>query len=503
MNDIMKNRMILNESATKVCGEYLRIRPGTDISINTPILNINIGYALLKPINKNGNSKDYIFKVHIKKVRDILRRDHGHMFEEPNHVNDYVPVGQVDIRYKGDRSSSADPNISIILANTRVVPLSKQYRKIRNNVWVAEATISGTRMRSIGTIYSKTIPTDTIPVFPVSYFKKVSDNEPNYDVYSDRAYGRFTLNDNALNIDKKNLRMINSTGDISLIPSNTFVPQTPGELYGSDMSGMDERFNRKVYFTTQGSIANDPNCVKPRDNMMKNNQMECNGIATTINSIEPMANDNDDLRMNERVDGSNSIEEFNSSSDDSQSSDNTQYSELQYSELQYSNNTVREVLTSRERQLILREKDEPWFTDPEIVGDIAVYDDPYTITGHNNTFEASDEELYDIIDELKPKGSLGVLQGDSDTLVLIGTIDGDTEEINAPFSSDCKMDPVIGYSRYDKLQKCLGNSDRNGLGKIMENFDSNGIEEYNSNNTIMWVMCFIILTLMVYRLRRC
>jgi hypothetical protein len=490
MNNIIENRMILNESATKVTGEYLRIRPGTDISINTPILNINIGYALIKPV-KSINSKcmdrNNIFKVNIKKVRHILDKKHNHMFESPDHINDYVPVGQVDTRYRGDVMSSSDPNISIILANTRVVPMSKQYRKIRNNVWLAELSLNGIKMRSIGTIYSKSIPKYGTPVFPISYLKEVSDNEPNYDIYSDREYGRYTLNDNALNIDKKNLRMIGTTGDISLIPGNAFIPSTPDELYEADINGMDMVFNRKIYFTAQGSIANDPNCVSPGNNMMKMNQMECNGIATTTKSIrrksvEPMASDTDDLKMNERV------EKFNGDIDIDMDTRPQRF-----------DNTERNILTDREKQLILREKDEPWFTDPEIVGDVAIYDDPHTITGHNNTFEATNNELYDIIDSLKPKGSLGALKGDSDTLVLIGTFDGDTEEINMPFESDCKMNPVIGYSRYDKMQKCLGRQNRNGLGKQIEPFDSD--KGYNPNNTIMWVMCFIILALMVYRLR--
>ena len=170
----------------------------------------------------------------------------------------------------------------------------------------------------------------------------------------------------------------------------------------------------------------------------------------------------------------------------------------QVDEMTPPDNTDYKVLTDREKQIILREKDEPWFTDPEIVGDIAIYDNPHTVTGHHNTLEMTDSEIYDAIEELRPKGSLGALRGDSETLVLIGTFDGDTDEVNMPFSSDCLVDPVVGYSRYDKLKKCLNEEGRNGMGRLLEPMDA----EPNYNNFIMGVICIIILILLVYKFRR-
>jgi hypothetical protein len=482
----MANPIVKNANFNKL-KDYLRVRPGTDISINTPILNINIGFSLLK----RTDARDPIYDVDIRRIRTILKKKFHHLFENPDHIDDYVAVGQVDRRYRGDVDSSTDPNLSIILANTRVIPTTKQYRRIRNNVWIAETKLGGTKMRSIGTIYSRDKPEFTTPVFPVAYLKKVSDSEPNYDVYSDRAYGRHTLNDTALNIDKRNMRMIDSTGDISLIPSNTFVPMTPDELYSADMTGIDLKFNRKVYFTAQGNISNDSNCVMPRDNMTKMHMMECNGIATTTN-VENMANiGSDDLSLNARVD------ENVSGSGISNKSKIENYSNI----MTPPDNTNHRILTDREKKIILREKDEPWFTDPNIVGDIADYDNPHTITGHHDTLEMTDSELYDIIDELKPKGSLGALKGDSETLVLIGTFDGDTDEVNMPFASDCAQEPVIGYSRYDKLQKCLNNENRNGMGRLLENFDGSNSEP-NYNNYIMWVICLVIVALLIYKWRQ-
>jgi hypothetical protein len=483
MSNSNANATANNANFHKIQGRYLRIRPGTDISINTPVLNLNIGAAFLIETD----SRDPVYDLNIDAVRAHLKKHHHLEFESAEHIDDYVPVGQVDRRYRGDKDSSIDPNISIILANTRVVPTTRSYRQLKSSIWVAETTLNGTKMRSLGTVYSIEKPNYATPIFPISLMKKVSSSEPNYDLYSDRSYGRRVLNETALNIDKRNRRMIDSTGDISLIPSNVFIPLTPDELYGADMSGLDERFNRKVYFTTQGTIANDPACVKPKNNRMKNHLMECNGIAT---QIDP--NESGDLNMNARVD--NRI-----------NSNNSDYKVENFNNMRQlgpntpPDNSEYKILSDREKQIILREKDEPWFTNPEIVGDIAIYDNPHTVTGHHDTLEMTDSEIYDAIEELRPKGSLGALKGDSETLVLIGTFDGDTDEVNMPFSSDCKVDPVIGYSRYDKLQRCLNREGRNGMGKLLEPFEA---QEPNYNNYIMGIICIIILILLVYKFRQ-
>jgi hypothetical protein len=165
------------------------------------------------------------------------------------------------------------------------------------------------------------------------------------------------------------------------------------------------------------------------------------------------------------------------------------------------------VMGEKEKRIVLREKDEPWFTDPFVVGDVAEYDDPHTVTGHNETLEMTDSELYETIERLKPKGSIGTMTGDADTIVLIGTFDGGTDEINMPYNQDivdqtCDPSTIIGYSAYDKLQKCLGN--RAGLKKSdsMENFDGQSNEhDQNYNNYIMMAICIIIIVLMMYRVK--
>jgi hypothetical protein len=489
----------------------LRIKPGTDISINTPILNINIGADFLRRVD----SRKDIYEIDIDLIRKVLNTKFIHLFENSKHIDDYVSVGQIDRRSRGHADSDSDsdtnsdtdsieytedPNISIILANTRIVPQTNRYKEIKKNIWLAESVMSGTKMRSVGTIYSckKDGPDSFTPIFPVAYLKRVSGDEPNYAIYSDQAHGRYTLNDTALNIDKKNMRMINSTGDISLIPSNTFVPMTPGELYGGEISGLeisglDKSYNRKVYFTAHGTIANDSNCVKPKDNMSKMSNMECNGISTV------MANESNDLSDNERV-KINDINRVGNKEKKSNGSQNNNTNDTV--DMGDMNSTV--LLSDREKKIIMREKDEPWFTDPQIVGDIADYDDPHTITGHHNTFDMTESELYDIVDDIKPQGSIVTMTGDSDTLVLIGTFDGNADEIMMPFSSDCLIDPVIGYSRYDTLQKCMNRENRNGVERKIEAFESDkphSDTEVNYNNYIMFLMFVIIIALLIYKLR--
>ena len=514
-------------------GKYLRIRPGTDISINTPILYVTIGYGHLNKV------KDSIYDVDIESIWETLRTEHAHMFESRSHIDDYVPVGQVESRihvYEQSTRHAKDPNVSIILANRRVIPMTNEYEMISPNNWIGKVAINGTKMQTIGTIYSPQKPKVPVPVFPVTYLRKVSFSEPNYDVYTISDYGRYVLNDTALNIDKRNLRMIDTAGEISLIPSHTYVPMSPGDIFSDDVTGLDAGYNRKVYFTTQGTIANDPNCVAPRGNMMKMHQMECNGIArrqhvspNMTTAVAP-SDISVELTLNENVtnsEGSNDgVKSVTGSKQSKQSeqSEQSRHSNKRKSTVEaYSNVSSDKDQKMPNKKVIIREKDEPWFVDPEIVGDIADYDDPHTVTGHHETLAMTDSELYNVVESLKPKGSLGTLTGDSDSLVLIGTFDGDAEEVNMPYVSDCAVDPVIGYSRYDTLQKCLGNTAVNGQSKSAASTASTtpptavaptslkrcptkvrSVENYanveNHNSYILWVICLTIVILMAYKI---
>lgn len=446
----------------------------------------------------------------MQKIWQALEKYYSEMFEDVRHIRDYISVGQIfprkirqyridhnqDVTEIGgiaDINGSDQPYLPIILANTRVVPVTKEFRQIRPNIWVGEASINtNTKMASLGTLYSTTYPDVDVPVFSISYLTRVPDSELNYSVYSDKLYGSFVLNDTALNIDKLNMRMINSTGDIVMsdmpnMPNRSDPPMTPGRLF-DDSSTSIRSYNRKVYFTAQGSIAADDDCVKPISNMMKNHLMECNAVGTGMPSAVNDSHDTNASVSNTADD--NRTEHMTDTKDD---------------------RAFGRVMGEKEKRIVLREKDEPWFTDPFVVGDVAEYDDPHTVTGHNETLEMTDSELYETIERLKPKGSIGTMTGDADTIVLIGTFDGGTDEINMPYNQDivdrdCDPSTIIGYSRYDKLRKCLGN--RAGLKrsassdspKSMENFDqSNADNDYN--NYIMMAICIIIIVLMMYRVK--
>lgn len=537
----MSARRITLENETKL-HNYLRIRPKTDISINTPILQINIGYKYLNLIS----SKRGIYSVDIREIRKELSKNHKWEFEHPDHIGDYVAVGQVELRYRGrGNDSSHDPNISIILANSRVIPLSDSYKMVRPNIWIAQTNMSGNEMRSLGTIYSKEKPTVPMPVFPVTYLKEINDSEPNYDIYSDSAYGRYTLNDTMLNVDKRNIRMIGTTGDIATLPSHTYVPMTAHDLYSDDMSGLDMGYNRKVYYTTQGTIATDPRCVKPSKNMNKMHHMECNGVATTITPDDKemmaervvddgvLANDNGELDLNERVGASDADKQKSDSrirrgrsksinsrnvKDSTVRSNRSHGSRIKTRDAEYNNNTndsvssdstsmsPPNVLNSRQKKIILREKDEPWFTDPDVVGNIADYDDPHKITGHHDTLQMTDSELYDMLEDMRPDGPYGSMTGDSNTLTLIGTFEGDTDEINSPVEPTCAINPPIGYSRYDQMRNCFNHSHNKSrpVGESVNSFTEpdvvEGFNNQSQNNYIMLAICLLVIVLLFYKM---
>lgn len=514
---------------------YLRIQPKTNISINTPIIYVTLGYGYLSEITPETTAKN-IYDLNIDSVRETLRKRFGDMFENTEHINDYVQVGQIypkslstinKIKYDTEKDYYKDSytdsdnysnltiqdrdvdgdepktvsiqHISTILVNTRIVPMSNEYVKIGKNIWIADTTTNNIRMRSLSTIYSEKRPEFSIPVFPLSFLERVSsaDNRSSYELFSDKSYGVYVLNDTALNIDKLNMRMINPMGRVEINP-RVFVPMNPRELSQDNETGLDKKYNRKVYFTAQGSLAADDNCVKPIDNMMKMHMMECNGYKSDLE-------DNYNTNTSNNIDLTNNIEHMNNTKLMGSIEDDRVFGK---------------VITEKDKKIVLREKDEPWFTDPYIVGEVAEYDDPHTVTGHNETLEMTESELYEAIERLKPKGSIGSWKGDADTLVLIGTFDGDTDEINMPYNMDiidrdCDPSTIIGYSRYDKLQKCLKNKTKNIRDSNIEYFNENNKNTKNNNNNetdydnndinynnyIMIAICIIIIVLMIYRIK--
>jgi len=128
------------------------------------------------------------------------------------------------------------------------------------------------------------------------------------------------------------------------------------------------------------------------------------------------------------------------------------------------------------KTLVLKENDEPWFKDSAVVGTAAATANPHKVTG-----------------KVDPS---------------FGTAYGTMKEVNAPFSSDCLVDPASprsGYSRYDKYESCLGHKrESNGYDDSVDAMDE--IEQFSDdnnteymNNIIMYALCVIIVVLLIYR----
>jgi len=410
------------------------------ININTPIITLKgVPKRYLVPIAENSP----IHNIDIDHLQDDLEK-------QVQFIDRFIPTGQLYIRDYDNHKKT----FNIVMANTRIVPTTHSFEEIKKNVWVGVIRKNDKVNRSLGTVYSEGKPQITIPVFPTSFLKKLESDIDNVfrdecivyaDTYSDSSYGNWVLNKYKFNVDKTHLKMIDSSGEIS----NMFVPTAPSDITDDDYNDSDKKFSRKVYFTAQGSIVSDANCVPPRDNMNRMTLNECNGtdgdeamIAHVIQTqrIDTSPNDEGMLEMNAIP----------------------VYSDV-FSPLKKSK------LTKRGKTLVLKEKDEPWFTNASVVGSAASIVDPHKITGQITS----------------------VING----TVYDGTVYGDTNEDNAPFASDCITDQVIGYSREDVSKKC----------RTLETFDSSADSDTNMdhmdhiNNSIMYMMCIIIIVLLVYR----
>jgi hypothetical protein len=425
------------------------------ITINTPIIILrNIPKRYLVPYDRKSPILDD--RIH----RDIYYVDTVKLQDDLTHriqfIERFIPVGQVDL-HDGAKT------YTMIMANTRIIPVTNNYEEIKKNVWIATIRKNEKISKSLGTIYSESKPKVMIPVFPASYMKKSDMNQDEIinsknnelyaysDIYSDNSHGRWMINKYKFNIDKSHLKMIDSTGEISdmYIPLATLSPVTPGNILDDNELDSDKKFNRKVYFTTQGDISSDPNCIPPRDNMSGMTINQCNGI------------DDDQL-----------FATFTSSDDmnNLSSKQGTKSSRTKKSNITQTQSESQSPAQIQGNRLILKEKDEPWFTKQSIVGDAASNSRPYKITGESSSL-ANNQTVFD------------------------DSVYGNIKETQQPFVSDCVIDePVIGYSRSQLDRKCRG----------IENFDS---EEYDDkdqhmeyfNNSVMYIICIIIIMLLIYR----
>lgn len=424
-----------------------------NININTPIIILhNVTHEYLLPV---GNG---IYNVDTDKLQNDL--EHHIQF-----IDRFVPLGQIQLRSKSGRNKNKNKNnyqqtFTLPMANTRIIHVTNTFEEIDRNVWIGIISKAGKESRTIGTIKSKGSPKTMYPVFPSTFLnKKPTYDEGNDDldiyanIYSDDVYGQWTLNMYKFNVDKTHLKMIDSAGEMN----NMYIPKpiTPKDVL--DVGYGDDDYNRKVYFTTQGLIVSNSDCIPSLDNMSKMTINECNGATiydkNVANSIR--ANDDDDqlsLMLNEEVDFNNAFDTKN-----------------------------KKKIFSREKKLVLREKDEPWFTDANVVGTAASISNSHKITGIMDGKTTLPLMSRDTI----------ISRNDLVNASNLGTIDGNQKETQASFISDCKTANPIGYSRYEQNQNC-------NKGDIEHFSDSNNNLDY-INNYIIYAMCIIIIILLLYR----
>lgn len=398
----------------------------TDI-LGSNKIHINIPMILLKNVPSwylfPADKEDNVYWIDVDKLHNDLEKMVQYIYE-------FMPIGQIRLQ------NTRNKKFTILMANTKIIPTTRTFERVDDKDWVALIRKNDKTNRSVGTIRSVEKPSVNMPVFPRSFFQKVNPDNQDYliydDLYSHEDYGRWALNKYAFNIDRTNLKMIDSMGEIS----NMFIPMTPMDMH-DDIQTNDGNFNRKVYFTTQGSIVADTNCVPPRETLNKLTINECNG--TYVGKPDIAANDEGMLAFNETM-GSQS-DRFDGSG------------------------KGRSKWFKKGKTVVLKEKDEPWFLDADIVGDVLYTSDPHKVTGSVN---------------------------------LIGTNYGDEDEISMPTNSGCVTDDlIIGYSMADKRDKCFG-IERFGDDDSNDPYDTceNGS---NYNNTIMLIICVMIIVLLLYR----
>ena len=469
------------------------------ININTPIIILhNVSREYLIPTCNIG-----IFNVDIDKLQNDL--EHRIQF-----IDRFVPIGQIQIKNNWKNNKNGFGGVTIPMANTRIIHVTNTFDEIAKNVWIGIIRKAGRESRTLGTIKTKGgSPKTTYPVFPSTFLNKLdnynedesnSNNDIYANIYSDDSYGRWVLNTYKFNVDKTHLKMIDSTGEMS----NMYIPKPilPEDVL--DVGYGDDNYDRKVYFTAQGLIVSDSNCVPPLDNMSKMTINECNG-ATVGNpvrrSVRRPVRRPVKRSMKQRSGTINNALYTDSIDLDSvRANDDDQLTLTLNEEVKYFNDSfaTKSKRTSfphghsKEKKLILREKDEPWFSDAGIVGTAASISNPHKITG--------------IID-----GKTTIPLMSRDTIISqnelidasnLGTISGDEKETQALYVSGCKSgNAAQGYSRYEQNQNC----GRDNIENFTESFTENTVDTTNGNmdyinNYIMYALCFIIIILLfMYR----
>lgn len=442
----------------------------TMITLKTPIIilrNVSPEYLSIPEFkNNDGIIMDDIgiYNINI----DKLHNDIGHYY---TFIDRFTPIGQV---YSND---DIDGRLfTVIMANTYIFNLATQYKEISRNIWIGYYSKSDVNSRTISCIYSIGSPQIKYPVFPSSYLKQADEEDTNKiynDLFISKYCGKWVFDTLKFNMDKSRLVMIDSAGGIS----NMYIPKpiTPKDVI--DIGYGDDSYDRKVYFTAQGSIVGDSNCVPPLNNMNKMNINECNATSESgrtygmgkVGMNKGNTSDQDDY--NEYSINAHDDDQLSLGMNDIVISPNDNNTQLK-----------RGKTFSKGKNLVLREKDEPWFRNREIVGDAANTAHPYKVSA---------------------------------SLESLNNIDNDIQN-NALNSGGCNTQ--YGYSRYEQAANChalnglVDNGMENTNENINENFDgTNGNTTGNTksvsqkhnmdytNSMIMVSIIIIIIILLLYR----
>jgi hypothetical protein len=269
-----------------------------------------------------------IYKVDIRKFTN----------NASNHIefiNNFIPTGHI---YLNDNTQY----FSILLANKNIIQTSNQYKKIGKNQWVGYYKNSDNIFYSLGVLVSIEHPREYIPVFP----KRLINNceSPYYNIFTSENYGYKMLNMNKMG--GKKLSIITIDGDIKSLTT----PVEYSDLH-DESTNHYQNHDKKIFFSTQGDIVINSNCIHPINNLAKYELDECNAVS------EP----NNYHFINTNVD----------SNKDNNNDDNNDDNDVNNNENKNNN----------KRGISLREHDEPWYKNYDIFGKYSQYEKPHKITG--------------------------------------------------------------------------------------------------------------------------
>ncbi len=437
------------------------------IDINTPVLILtNVTCSYLLPHTSLTN----VYYVDVVKL-------HNDLLNSEKFINNFIPVGQIQI-------NDLTKTFTLIMANVLIIPVTTSFEEITKNIWIGVIRKNDKICRSLGTIYNVGKPPISIPVFPNSFLKKLNAQFDDLydDLYSYKKYDRWAFNKYKFNIDKKNLKIIDGMGEIN----NMYIPMTTMNINvnNNDISNM---YNHKEYFSTQGSIAKDNHCISPKQEFYKISLNHCNTMLDQNRSLlEENLNNNqnnnqrliDHRLLDQRLLDQTllTVEPTIEANDEGLLSMN-ESREYKVESCSKKNNSG---WFKKGDTLILKEKDDPWFLDQQIVGNVLNISDPHKVTGQLYIVDSVNNTINDSVNH---SNNNSVNNTVTENNSLLNTIHKSKLKTKQQLIKNTK---ILIKDQYEDLDH--------------ENFDNNE-EIFNYNNIIMFIICIIILILLIYRIK--